>query len=148
MEQWVKRLSLDFSDVYRQGLAFDQVKGHFKIKDGLAYTDDLTIDAVAATFNIAGFANLANKTLDQRVAVVPKSSGAVPIAGTIVDGIASLITKAVTDDYQEGYFFGSKYQLSGAWGDVAVTPLSEEDGLISKTWRGLTDFSWMEKIVE
>ena len=148
MEQWVKRLSLDFSDVYRQGLAFDQIQGHFKIKDGLAFTDDLTIDAVAATFNIAGFVNLGNKTLDQRVAVVPKSSGAIPIAGTIVDGITSLITRAVTDDYQEGYFFGSKYQLSGTWGDVAVTPLRDEDGLINKTWRGLTDFSWLEKIAE
>ncbi|QPK62215.1 TIGR02099 family protein [Methylomonas sp. LL1] len=143
MEQWVKRLSLDFSDVYRQGLAFDQIKGRYKIKDGMAFTDDLTVDAVAATFNLAGFVNLADKTLDQRVAVVPKSSGAVPIAGTIVGGIASIITQVVTDDYKEGYFFGSQYQLSGAWGNVQVTPLHDEDGLLNKTWRGLTDFGWL-----
>jgi uncharacterized protein YhdP len=148
MEQWVKRLSLDFSDVYRQGLAFDRIDGHIKIKDGLAFTDDLVVDAVAAKFSIAGFANLVDKTLDQRVAVVPKSSDAVPIAGTIVGGIATIITKVVTDDYKEGYFFGSKYQLIGPWGDVEVKPLHEEDGLINKTWRGLTDFSWLESITE
>ncbi|MGR8931172.1 MAG: YhdP family protein [Gammaproteobacteria bacterium] len=143
MEQWVKRLSLDFSDLYREGLAFDDIYGRIKIKNGLAFTDDLTVDAVAATFKIAGYVNLIDKTLDQRVAVLPKSSGAVPIAGTIVGGIASIITQVVTDDYKEGYFFGSKYQLSGAWGNVEVTPLHEEDGLINKTWRGLTDFGWL-----
>lgn len=148
MEQWVKRLSLDFSDLYREGLAFDEIRGRFKIKDGLAYTDDLTIDAVAATFNIAGFTNLVNKTVDQRVAVVPKSSDALPIAGTIVGGIASIITQAVTDDYKEGYFFGSQYQLSGGWGNIEVTPLHDEDGLLKKTWRGLTDFGWLDSFTE
>lgn len=144
MEQWVKRLSLDFSDIYSQGLAFDEIKGHFKIKDGLAFTDDLTVNAVAANFYLAGYVNLANKTIDQRVAVVPKSSDAVPIAGTIVGGIAAMITQVVTDDYREGYFLGSQYKLAGNWGNVEVTPLHDQDGLLNKTWRGLTDFGWLE----
>jgi uncharacterized protein YhdP len=148
MEQWVKRLSLDFSDVYRQGLAFDEIKGHIKINDGLAFTEDLTVNAVAANFYLAGYANLAQKTLDQRVAVVPKSSDAVPIAGTILNGIASIITEAVTGDYREGYFFGSQYKLSGNWGNIEVTPLHDNDGLVNKTWRGLTDFSWLDSITE
>lgn len=144
MEQWMKRLSLDFSDLYREGLAFDEITGRIKIKNGLAFTDDLRVDAVAADFYLAGYANLQTKTLDQRVAVVPKSSDALPIAGTIVGGIASIITEVVTGDYKEGYFFGSKYRLSGTWGNIDVTPLHEEDGLINKTWRGLTDFDWLE----
>ena len=148
MEQWGKRLSLDFSDIYSEGLAFDEIKGSFVIKNGLAFTKDLTVDAVAATFNISGFVNLVDKTIDQRVAVVPKSSDALPIAGTIVGGIASIITQVVTDDYKEGYFFGSQYQLSGNWGDVKVTPLHEEDGLVNKTWRGLTEFEWLDSITE
>lgn len=148
MEQWVKRLSLDFTDIYRQGLAFDHIGGHFKIKDGLASTNDLNIDAVAAKFSLVGQANLLDKTVAQRVAVVPKSSGAVPIAGTIVGGIATLITKVVTDDYKEGYFFGSYYQLAGTWGNIEVTPLHDQDGLVNKTWHGLTDFGWLDSMTE
>jgi len=144
MEQWGKRLSLDFSDIYREGLAFDEIKGNFIIKNGLAFTNDLIIDAVAATFSISGVTNLVDKTIDQRVAVVPKSSDAIPIAGTIVGGIASIITQVITNDYKEGYFFGSQYHLSGSWGDVKVTPLHDEDGLVNKTWRGLTDFDWLD----
>lgn len=148
MEQWVKRLSLDFSDVYRQGLAFDDIKGHIKIKDGLAFTDDLIVNAIAAKFYLAGFADLAQKTLDQRVMVVPSSTEAVPIAGTIVDSVTSMITRVVTGDDKEGFFFGSQYQLQGTWGNINVTPLHDGDGLINKTWRGLTGFGWLGSDVE
>ena len=143
MEQWAKRLSLDFSDIYRQGLAFDRISGDFKITNGIAYTDNLLIDAVAAKMKVSGSANLIDKTLNHQVAVIPKSSDALPIAGTIMDGVAQIITYAVTNDYKEGYFFGSAYRISGRWGDITVTPVADNDGLLKKTWRGLTDFSWL-----
>lgn len=144
MEQWAKRLSLDFSDMYRQGLAFDRITGNFKITNGVVYSDDLLIDAVAAKMKLAGSANLVDKTVNQRVAVIPKSSDALPIAGTIVGGIATMITSAVTDDYKEGYFFGSEYKISGHWGQLEVIPVKEHDGLVNKTWKGLTDFGWLK----
>ena len=144
MEQWVKRLRLDFSDIYRQGLAFDQITGSFKINNGIASTTDLLVDAVSATMKLTGSVNLADKTLNQRVAVIPKSSGAVPIAGTIVGGIAAIITDVVTNDYQEGYFFGSEYSINGHWGDLEVVPVHDHDGVVSKTWNGLTDFDWLK----
>jgi len=144
MEQWAKRLSLDFSDIYRQGLAFDKITGDFKISNGVAYTDDLLIDAIAAKMKVSGTANLIEKTLDHQVRVIPKSSDALPIAGTIVGGVAAFITDAVTDDYNEGYFFGSEYKVAGHWGDIEVTPLNERNGLVNKTWRGLTDFGWLK----
>ena len=76
--------------------------------------------------------------------VVHKSSGALPIAGTIVSGIAGVITQVFTSDYEEGYFFGSKYKVTGQWDNIKVTPLHEQDGILNKTWTGLTDFSWMQ----
>ncbi len=144
MEQWAKRLSLNFSDIYSQGLAFDKITGDFKITNGVAYTDNLLIDAVSAKMKIAGTANLIEKTLNHRVAVIPKSSDALPIAGTIVDGIATIITNAVTNDYKEGYFFGSEYKVVGHWGNLEVTPVNDHDGLLKKTWHGLTDFNWLK----
>jgi uncharacterized protein (TIGR02099 family) len=145
MEQWAKRLSLDFTDIYRQGLAFDQINGDFKITNGVAYTDNLLIDAVSAKMRLVGTANLVTKTVDQRVDVNPKSSDALPIAGTIVDSIAAVITNAVTNDYKEGYFFGKEYKVTGHWGDIEVTPQNANDGLINRTWHGLTDFNWLKK---
>ena len=144
MEQWVKRLSLNFSDIYRQGLAFDQISGNFNIKHGLAATDDLLVNGVSAKMKLIGNADLVNKTINMKVGVVPKSSDAVPIAGTILNGIAAVITDAVTNNYEEGYFFGSAYSISGKWGDLDVSPIHDKDGLLNKTWNGLTDFEWLQ----
>jgi len=144
MEQWVKRFTLDFSDIYKKGLAFNSITGKFSISDGLALSDDLTIDAIPARVKIAGQADLLEKMLDYRVLVVPKSSAAVPIAGTIVGGIAAVITQVFTDDYKEGYFFGSEYKVKGSWENVEITPLHDRDGLLKKTWQDLTDFPWLK----
>jgi uncharacterized protein (TIGR02099 family) len=144
MEQWAKRLSLDFTDIYRQGLAFNKITGDFRINNGVAFSDNLLVDAVVARMRITGTANLINKTLDQDVIVIPKSSDALPIAGTIVGGVAEFITNVVTNDYKEGYFFGSEYKIAGHWGSVEVTPVDEHEGLMNKTLRGLTDFGWLK----
>lgn len=144
MEQWVKRISLDFSDIYRQGLAFNKITGDFKIADGLAVTDNLQVDAVVALIHITGEANLLQKSLNENVAVIPKSSDALPIAGTIIGGFAEFVTNALTSDYKEGYFFGSEYKVTGRWGDIMVTPVDEHEGLMNKTLHGLTDFNWLK----
>jgi uncharacterized protein YhdP len=140
MEQWVKRLTLDFGDLFKKGLSFNDIKGSFKINQGKAYTSDLLVDAIPAQITIGGETDLITRRLDYSVGVVPKSAGAVPIAGTIVSRIAGTITRAVTDDYKTGYFFGSKYQVTGRWGDIKVKSMHDQDGIFKKTWTGLTDF--------
>ncbi len=134
VEQWIKRLSFNFSDMYKEGLSFNSITGHFKIKEGKAITKSLQVDAVPAKIFINGEADLLLKEFDLDISVIPKSSGAVPIIGTIVSGIAKAVTLAVTDDYKEGYFFGSKYKVTGAWDNVEVNSLHEQDGVLTKTW--------------
>ncbi len=140
IKQWVKRFSLDFSDIYQKGLAFNRITGRFNLDAGKLRTDSLLIDAIAAQIKIAGIVNLTDKTLNHHIWVIPKSSAAIPIAGTIVSGIASAVTRALTDDYKEGYFFGSEYHVYGPWSDVQVTPIHENDGLFKKIWKELTVF--------
>ncbi|NOR68084.1 MAG: TIGR02099 family protein [Methylomarinum sp.] len=148
MEQWLKRLTLDFRDIYKQGLSFNSIKGHLKMRAGKLTTKDLRVDAIPARISIIGEADLQAKTLDHLIQVVPKSAGAVPIAGTIVSGIAGAITEVLTNNYKEGYFFGSTYKVTGQWDDITVTPLHDQDGIFKKTWTDLTDFSWTETLTE
>ncbi len=137
IQQWVKRFSLDFTDIYQKGLAYNQISGRFELTAGIARTQNLLIDAIAARIKVAGLLNLAQKTINAHVWVVPKSSAAVPIAGTIISGIASALTRAIDEDYKEGYFFGSEYKVTGKWSDAKVTPLHENDGVIRKFWQNL-----------
>jgi len=40
-----RRLALDFSDLTDKGFAFDTARGHFDLRSGSAYTDDVVVKA-------------------------------------------------------------------------------------------------------
>ncbi|MEI6543328.1 MAG: AsmA-like C-terminal region-containing protein, partial [Methylococcales bacterium] len=146
--QWVKRFQLDFSDVFGEGLSFSSIKGRFDLLGGLASTRDLIVDAVPAKISIAGNADLVRETVDYSVNVVPKSADAVPVAGTIMGKLTDFIGLALTGKDQQGFFFGSQYLVKGAWGNVQIIPLHENDGLLQKTWDGITGFPWVKQSTE
>ncbi len=148
MEQWLKRLKFDYGDMYKQGLSFNKITGSFKINNGIMTTNDLLIDAIPAHISMKGEVDLLNKTLDHKVKVVPKSSAAIPIAGTIVGGIAGAITQVLDKDYTDGYFFSSNYSITGQWDDIKVIPLHAQDGILNKTWSGLTNSTAQSKTVK
>ena len=143
--QWIKRFQLDFSDVFEEGLTYISIKGRFDLLNGKATTNNLVVDAVPAKITLTGNTDLINQTVDYVVNVVPKSADAVPIAGTIMGKVAALIGRTLTGKDQEGFFFGSQYLVKGVWRDAQIIPLHENDGVLQKTWNGLTDFSWLKQ---
>jgi uncharacterized protein (TIGR02099 family) len=143
--QWIKRLQLDFSDIYEEGLTFNSIKGHFDLLNGKATTKNLFIDAVPAKITITGDTDLIKQTVDHVIKVVPKSLDAVPIAGTIVGKVAAMVGKTLTGKDQEGFFLGTEYLVKGDWQDVKISSLHENDGLFQKTWKSITDFPWDEE---
>ncbi|MGR8940795.1 MAG: YhdP family protein [Gammaproteobacteria bacterium] len=145
MAQWFKRLQLDFSDVYQEGLTFNSIKGRFNLANGKAETESLIVDAVPAKITISGETDLINKTVDHIIMVAPKSAEAVPIAGTIMGKFAALIDKTITGTEHEGFFFGSQYLVKGSWENAEIRTLHEKEGLLQKTWSGFTEFPWLLK---
>ena len=145
MAQWIKRFQLDFSDVFEEGLTFIGIKGHFDLLNGKATTNNLVVDAIPAKITLTGNTDLINQTVDYVVNVVPKSADAVPIAGTIMGKVAALIGRTLTGKDQEGFFFGSQYLVKGVWRDAQIIPLHENDGLLQKTWNGITSFPWLQQ---
>ncbi|MGZ5077238.1 MAG: YhdP family phospholipid transporter, partial [Methylobacter sp.] len=145
LAQWIKRAQLDFSDVYEEGLTFNSIKGHFDLAGGIAATHNLIVDAIPAKIAISGDTDLVNQTVDHIINVTPKSADAVPIAGTIMGKVAALVGKSLTGKDQEGFFFGSQYLVKGAWGKAEIIPMHKNDGLLQKTWNGITDFPWLRQ---
>ena len=141
--QWLKRLQFDFSDIFAEGMAFDSIKGDIDLANAKATTKNLVIDAVPASITVTGDTDLAKQAVDYVIKVVPKSSDAVPIAGTIVGELAALVGKTLTGKDQKGFFFGKQYLVKGSWDDAKISPLRENDGLFQKTWSSITDFSWL-----
>jgi uncharacterized protein (TIGR02099 family) len=81
-----RRLSLDFSDLFGAGMAYDGIAGKLSIADGRAETKGFVIDGVAAKIVIDGGVKLATRQVDQVVTVIPNTSIALPVAGVLMGG--------------------------------------------------------------
>ncbi len=83
-----RRLSLDFSDLFKEGFSFDSMRGTFLLSDGDAFTNDLRIKAPAADIEIAGRTDLVRQEYDELVTVIPHVTSGLPVAGAIAGGPA------------------------------------------------------------
>ncbi len=144
MAQWTKRLQLDFRDIFEAGLSFNTITGNFTIKAGRASTSNLVVDAIPAKITLIGDTNFVDKTLDHTINVIPKSADAVPIAGTIMDNVMTIVSHTLTGENNEGFFLGMHYHAKGKWDNIVVAPLREKEGLFQKTWNGITTFPWTD----
>lgn len=90
-----RRLSLDFSDFFKKGFAFNTVRGDFTFNDGKARTENLRIDGPAAEIRVSGNTGLREMIYDQRVEVLPKAGGILPAIGLLAAGPAGAAVGAV-----------------------------------------------------
>jgi uncharacterized protein YhdP len=126
-----QRLTLDFRDIFSEGLAFESIDGRFDIRDGLMKTSDLEMDAPAARVLMRGETNLAAQTQDVRVTVRPALSNSVALGVTVLNpivGAATFVTQKVLGD-PLSKLFSYQYHVTGTWSDPhvdkeTVTPIA------------------------
>ncbi|OJF70122.1 TIGR02099 family protein [Alteromonas sp. V450] len=74
----VRKLSLDFRDVFAKGFFYDDMSGTLSIVDGKAYTDDTEIDGGAGEIEITGYTDLNTGGLNYNVSFAPNVTGNLP----------------------------------------------------------------------
>ncbi len=117
VDNLLRRLQLDFSDVAKEGLAMDKLTASFHFREGLMTTDDLVLDSPAARVELLGEAALNTKKVEGTVKVMPKITGSLPIAAAIAAGnpavgaVVWMADKVLGKTIQEITHY--QYQLSG-----------------------------------
>jgi uncharacterized protein YhdP len=117
-----QRLTLDFRDIFSDGLAFEAIEGRFDIRDGLMKTSDLEMDAPAAKILMRGETNLALQTQDVMVTVRPSLSNSIALGVTVLNpivGAAAFVAQKVLDD-PLSKVFSFQYHITGTWSDPLV----------------------------
>lgn len=85
VDNLVRRLRLDFSDVTGQGTAFDSVKGAATLYGGTLETrGPVEVEGPATLFTLEGSVDLARRELDQRLGVTVPISRNLPLAAVLV----------------------------------------------------------------
>ncbi len=133
-----RRLALDFTDLFGEGFDFDSIKGSFGMKEGTAYTDDLSMVGQSATIEVEGPINIVEKTYDQKIKITPNVSSTLPVAGAAVGGPIGLGvgTAILVVDKLVGKLFDKEivnlisysYKLTGPWDEPKlniVNPISK-----------------------
>jgi uncharacterized protein (TIGR02099 family) len=121
-----RRLSLDFTDLTKEGLSFNSMKGAFVISDGNAYTEDFVIEGLSAIIEISGRTGLASRDYDQVVKVTPRVTSSLPLAGVIAGGPAVgaavyLAERLVGKNFNR--MAQVRYKVTGSWDKPVYTRL-------------------------
>lgn len=146
-----QRLTLDFRDIFSDGLAFESIDGRFDIRDGLMKTSDLQMNAPAAKVLMRGETNLASQTQDVMVTVQPALSNSIALGVTVLNpiaGAATFVAQKVLDD-PLSKVFSYQYHITGTWSDPLVDKESLATGVVKagktvvdlpgRTVSGMTD---------
>lgn len=124
-----RRLTLDFSDIFRSGFSFNSIVGGFQVEDGNAYTSDLVIKSPAADVSITGRTGLRTRDYDQQMIVTPHTSSTLPVVGAIAGGpvgaAAGIVLQGVLGR-PLGKAMASRYQVSGSWDKPKITLVARE----------------------
>lgn len=128
-----RRLSLNFSDIYKKGFSFDKIEGKIQLKSGRAMVKNLVIAGVIADIEVDGDLELVKQTYNLDVRVTPYVTSSIPVAAAIATGAVGgpvvagavgaaawvankLITPGV--DQLTTYY----YKVTGTWDDPVITP--------------------------
>ncbi|MBX3650810.1 MAG: TIGR02099 family protein [Burkholderiales bacterium] len=118
-----RRISLDFRDIFSEGLAFDEIVGAIKVTNGIASTDNLRITGPAARINMSGRVDLARETQALRVKINPQLSDTVSVAGALIGGplagLAAFVAQKLLRDPLD-QIAAYEYDVTGTWSDPLV----------------------------
>ena len=120
-----RRLSLDFSDFFKSGLSFNSIRGKFRLADGNAYTDGLTIKSPAADIVVTGRTGLRAKDYDQHMEVTAHAGATLPLVGALAAGpvgaAAGLVVQGILNK-PIGMAIAKRYAVTGSWDKPKITP--------------------------
>jgi uncharacterized protein YhdP len=125
-----RRLSLDFRDVFDEGLSFNVMKGDFIIEGGNAYTCNLGVEGSVADLGVVGRAGFEAEDYDQLAVIRPHVSNVFALGGAVVGGPAvgaaillfSEIFRKPLSSLGESY-----YHVTGSWDDPVMERIQGEE---------------------
>lgn len=117
-----RRITLDFHDVFSEGLAFDAAESKIAINHGVMHTDKLQIDGPSAHVLMNGDVNLKQETQRLNVRVQPELGSSAALGVALVNPIAGVATLLAHKVLQNplNQIFEYHYLVTGTWDDPKV----------------------------
>jgi len=131
LDSIIRKMKLDFSDIFDKGLAFDSIKGDGDISHGSFITNNLTVDTVAGDMDIKGLVDLDKRTIDAEVKFIPDVTSGIPVLSAFaVSPPTALYVFAITTVISPvvEIFTEVNYQVKGPIDAPEVKEISRSKG--------------------
>ncbi|MCH8498090.1 MAG: TIGR02099 family protein [Marinobacter sp.] len=129
----LRRLRLDFSDLYQAGVAFDAISGSARLDQGtLNWDPELQIVGPSGAFRLTGSTQMADETLDMRLVVAIPVTQNLPLAAILlgasppVGGALFVLDKLLGDPLSR--LTSATYTVGGTWDNPQVQLRGMFDG--------------------
>ena len=123
-DSWARRLRLDFSDLYKGGMAFDSIDGRLSFAEGNIFLiEPVAVDTPSASLQMGGQIGLRDETLNtSMVATLPVGGNATLIAAFAAGLPIAAGVYAVSKLFkrQVDKVASVSYEMSGSWADPSV----------------------------
>lgn len=124
LDNMQRRLSLDFSDLTKDSIAFDALTGKFRFGKGKISTNNIVLKGPAAKIKAFGQADLESLDLKAEMIVMPNVTGSLPVAAAIAAGNPAVgaavwvFDKVLGDKIQEIHQY--RYKVMGSWSEPQI----------------------------
>ncbi|GAA6153986.1 YhdP family protein [Pseudoteredinibacter isoporae] len=123
-DTWVRRLRLDFADLYKEGMVFDSVHGHIDFQQQeLLIQEPIIVKGPSSRLQFAGKIDWEDESLDTRlVATLPVGNNVALATGLLVSWPAAagvyLASKLFSNQVDK--VASVSYSMTGSWADPQV----------------------------
>lgn len=83
LQSIVRKLTLDFRDIFSDGMFYKDIKGNYHIKEGVLYTDNTRMNGSAGDLYIKGNTNFVNNIIDYQMSYKPNLTSSLPVLAWI-----------------------------------------------------------------
>lgn len=131
-----RRLTMDFTDLYGQGFAFEEMRGRIQVAEGKATLDAFTIDGPASKVIVGGSSDLLNQRFEQSVVVEPRIGSSVALAsavagGPVVGAAVYLVDRIAGNAIDRlGRY---RYRVTGPWSNPDVSRVGWDPAVGAET---------------
>jgi uncharacterized protein YhdP len=128
LDSLVRKLQLDFRDVFAKGFFYDKINGSFQLENGIADTRDTLVDGGAGEITMQGYTDLNAQQLNYQIEFTPNVTSSLPvIVAWMVNPATALAALALDQMLTSAKVISNiKFSLTGSLDEPKLTELGRD----------------------
>ncbi|WDE10939.1 YhdP family protein [Thalassomonas haliotis] len=116
LQSLVRKLTLDFRDIFSDGVFYSEIKGDFHIEQGVLYTDNTMMKGTAGDLTMKGNTRLGEELLDYRMSYKPNLTSSLPVLAWIatLNPVTFLAGIAIDEVFTSKVVSELNFELTGS----------------------------------